>query len=133
MPVTRPSAPGDGVDPRHGGPAGRDLDEAAAAEICGRLDGLPLAIELAASCTRLLTLPEVARGLDDLLRLLSGGSRYGTARHRTIRVCIDWSVSQLDELARVLLRTGLGRVPGRPGGRGDRVRRRGAARRDPGR
>jgi len=104
LPVTRPSAPGDGVDPRHGGPAGRDLDEAAAAEICGRLDGLPLAIELAASRTRLLTLPEVARGLDDLLRLLSGGSRYGTARHRTIRVCIDWSVSQLDELARVLLR-----------------------------
>ena len=104
LPVSRPSAPGDAVDPRHGGPAGRDLDEAVAAEICGRLDGLPLAIELAASRTRLLTLPEVARGLDDLLRLLGGGSRYGTARHRTIRVCIDWSVSQLDELARVLLR-----------------------------
>jgi predicted ATPase/DNA-binding CsgD family transcriptional regulator/tetratricopeptide (TPR) repeat protein len=81
-----------------------DLDRALVAEICRRLDGLPLAIELAAARTRVLNLPEIARGLDDHLTLLAGGSRFTPRRHRTIRACIDWSYEFLDEPARLLLR-----------------------------
>ncbi|WP_250285231.1 LuxR C-terminal-related transcriptional regulator [Frankia sp. CiP1_Cm_nod2] len=83
---------------------GAELDRHLVAEVCARLDGLPLAIELAAARTRVLSLPEIARGVDDRLKLLAGGSRFAPRRHRTIRACIDWSYDLLDELGRILLR-----------------------------
>ncbi|WP_460808635.1 ATP-binding protein [Micromonospora zhanjiangensis] len=60
-------------------------------EICRRLDGLPLAIELAAARLRTLSPRQVAAGLDDRFRLLTGGSRTALPRHRTLRAVVDWS------------------------------------------
>ncbi|MEU1811259.1 BTAD domain-containing putative transcriptional regulator [Micromonospora aurantiaca (nom. illeg.)] len=64
---------------------------AAVVEICRRLDGLPLAIELAAARLRTLSPQQVAAGLDDRFRLLTGGSRTALPRHRTLRAVVDWS------------------------------------------
>jgi predicted ATPase/transcriptional regulator with XRE-family HTH domain len=63
----------------------------AVVEICRRLDGLPLAIELAAGRTSLLTAEEVATRLDDRFRLLTAGARTGPARHQTLRAVVTWS------------------------------------------
>ncbi|WP_254910207.1 ATP-binding protein [Micromonospora sp. NBS 11-29] len=60
-------------------------------EICRRLDGLPLAIELAAARLRTLSPRQVVAGLDDRFRLLTGGSRTALPRHRTLRAVVDWS------------------------------------------
>ena len=67
------------------------------AEICRRLDGLPLAIELAAARLRSLPVEQVAARLDDRFRLLTGGSRTALPRHRTLRAVVDWSWSLLDD------------------------------------
>ena len=72
------------------------------AEICHRLDGLPLAIELAASRTRTLSLAEIGESLHDPL-VLSCDSRSTPARHRTLRACLDWSYELLTESERALL------------------------------
>jgi predicted ATPase len=64
---------------------------AAVAAICRRLDGLPLAIELAATRMRLLSPPALLRRLDRCLALLSGGSRDLPAREQTLRATLDWS------------------------------------------
>ncbi|HYS38902.1 MAG TPA: LuxR C-terminal-related transcriptional regulator [Pseudonocardiaceae bacterium] len=61
------------------------------ADICRRLDGLPLAIELAARRVGVLALPQIRAGLDDQLALLTDGSRTGPARHRELRTAIEWS------------------------------------------
>lgn len=74
------------------------------AEICRRLDGIPLAVELAASRTRLLSVEEIARGLDDRFRLLTGGSRTALPRQQTLKALIDWSYELLSEKERVMLR-----------------------------
>jgi predicted ATPase/DNA-binding SARP family transcriptional activator len=66
-------------------------------EICRRLDGLPLAIELAAARLRALTLEQVAERLDDRFRLLGGGSRTALPRHQTLRAVVDWSWNLLDD------------------------------------
>ena len=66
------------------------------AAICRRLDGLPLAIELAAARLRTLPVEEVATRLDDRFRLLTGGSRTALPRHRTLRAAVEWSWSLLD-------------------------------------
>jgi predicted ATPase/DNA-binding CsgD family transcriptional regulator len=71
--------------------------------ICRRLDGMPLAIELAAARTSTLTPGEIIARLDDRLRLLTGGSRDADARHRTLRATIDWSYELLDASERTLL------------------------------
>ncbi|MDA0182845.1 winged helix-turn-helix domain-containing protein [Solirubrobacter phytolaccae] len=76
----------------------------AAREICRRLDGLPLALELAAARLRTLTARELAERLDDRFRLLTGGSRTALPRHRTLRAVVDWSWELLDEPERVLAR-----------------------------
>ncbi len=60
-------------------------------EICRRLDGMPLAIELAAARMRSLPVTEVAARLDDRFRLLTGGSRAALPRHQTLRAVVDWS------------------------------------------
>jgi len=77
---------------------------AAVAEICGRLDGMPLAIELAAARVRALSLTEIVDGLHDRFRLLTGGSRTAVRRQQTLRASVDWSYALLTEPERVLFR-----------------------------
>ncbi|MFF3426320.1 BTAD domain-containing putative transcriptional regulator [Streptomyces sp. NPDC002602] len=79
-------------------------DPAAAAEICRRLDGLPLAIELAAARLRLLTPRRIADRLDDRFRLLTSGSRTVLPRQQTLRAVVDWSWDLLDTPERAVLR-----------------------------
>jgi predicted ATPase/DNA-binding SARP family transcriptional activator len=82
-----------------------DADNAAAvAAICRRLDGVPLALELAATRIRALGPHELLHRLDDRFRLLANGSRSGPARHRTLRALLDWSWQLLSEPQRVTLR-----------------------------
>jgi predicted ATPase len=69
----------------------------AVAEICRRLDGVPLAIELAAARTGAMTPSEIARLLDERFRLLTGGRRTAVERHQTLRATVEWSYSLLDE------------------------------------
>ncbi|MEF9884291.1 ATP-binding protein [Streptomyces sp. P9-A4] len=73
-------------------------------EICRRLDGLPLAIELAAARLRLLTPRQIADRLDDRFRLLTSGSRTVLPRQQTLRAVVDWSWDLLDPDERTLLR-----------------------------
>lgn len=77
---------------------------AAVAEICRRLDGIPLAIELAAARVRVLAPEQIAERLDDAFRLLSSGSRTAIPRHRTLRATMEWSVALLGVPEQVLLR-----------------------------
>lgn len=81
-----------------------DRDQEAIAEICRRLDGLPLAIELAAARLRMLTPRQIADRLDDRFRLLTSGSRTVLPRQQTLRAVVDWSWDLLDEPERTLLR-----------------------------
>lgn len=83
-----------------------DADEATAAacaEICRRLDGLPLAIELAAARLRMLTPRQIADRLDDRFRLLTSGSRTVLPRQQTLRAVVDWSWDLLDAEERDVL------------------------------
>ena len=65
------------------------------AEICRRLDGIPLAIELAAARAKVLSIDQIRDRLDDRFRLLTGGSRTAMARHQTLQATIEWSYDQL--------------------------------------
>ena len=78
-------------------------DTAAIVRICRRLDGIPLAIELAAARARSLRPVEIADRLDDMFRLLTGGRRASVERHRTLRAALDWSHDLLPETQQVLL------------------------------
>src|SRR5688500_11827389 len=78
-------------------------EEKSIRRICERLDGIPLAIELAAARVKVLSVDQIASRLDDAFRLLSQGSRT-LARHRTIRETIDWSFRLLDAEEQKLLR-----------------------------
>ncbi|MET8297932.1 BTAD domain-containing putative transcriptional regulator [Streptomyces sp. NPDC005180] len=80
-----------------------DEDPSAVAEICDRLDGLPLAIELAAARLRLLTPRQIADRLDDRFRLLTGGARTLLPRQQTLRAVVDWSWDLLDTAERTVL------------------------------
>ncbi|MGB3896840.1 MAG: LuxR C-terminal-related transcriptional regulator [Mycolicibacter sinensis] len=73
-------------------------------EICRRLDGMPLAIELAAARVRALSLNEIVDGLHDRFRLLTGGSRTSVRRQQTLHASVDWSHALLTEPERVLFR-----------------------------
>jgi predicted ATPase/DNA-binding SARP family transcriptional activator len=87
--------------------AGFALTEAnagAVARICHRLDGIPLALELAAHRTRLLGAQRLADRLDDRFRLLAEGPRTADARHRTLQAAIDWSYDLLSETEQTVLR-----------------------------
>ncbi|MFI7103613.1 AfsR/SARP family transcriptional regulator [Streptomyces sp. NPDC050161] len=81
-----------------------DDDPAACAEICRRLDGLPLAIELAAARLRMLSPRQLADRLDDRFRLLTSGSRTALPRQQTLRAVVDWSWDLLDTPERAVLR-----------------------------
>lgn len=73
--------------------------------LCRRLDGLPLALELAAAHARLLSVEEIAAGLDDRFDLLAGGARTGPIRHQTLRAALEWSHALLTpSQARLLAR-----------------------------
>jgi non-specific serine/threonine protein kinase len=74
------------------------------AQICRRLDGIPLAIELAAARIKVLSVEEIAARLDDRFSLLTAGSRTAVPRHQTLRATIDWSHDLLTEPERVLFR-----------------------------
>ena len=77
---------------------------AAVGEVCRRLDGIPLALELAAARLRVIPLDQIARRLDDDLRLLVGGRRTAPPRHQTLRATLDWSHRLLADAERTLFR-----------------------------
>ena len=83
------------------------LDDATApavTTICSRLDGIPLAIELAAARVRTMTAQDIGRRLDDGFRLLTTGSRTALARHQTLRATIDWSYDLLSLPEQIVFR-----------------------------
>jgi predicted ATPase/tetratricopeptide (TPR) repeat protein len=84
---------------------GVELPSDAVAELCRHLDGLPLAVELAAARVRVLSVPEIARRLGDRFALLRGGARDAPERHRTLHAVVEWSWNLLAEDARAALRT----------------------------
>jgi predicted ATPase len=79
-------------------------NQAAVVDLCRRLDGLPLAIELAAVRTRVLSPEQILERLSDRFGLLTGGSRAALPRHQTLQTTIDWSHELLDTHERTLLR-----------------------------
>jgi predicted ATPase/DNA-binding winged helix-turn-helix (wHTH) protein len=88
-----------------GAPVSEDRHVAAViAAICRRVDGIPLAIELAAARAVALGIEEIAARLDDRFQLLTGGRRTALPRHQTLRATLDWSYELLAEFERVLLR-----------------------------
>jgi predicted ATPase/DNA-binding winged helix-turn-helix (wHTH) protein/Tfp pilus assembly protein PilF len=80
-------------------------NSAAVASICRRLDGIALALELAAPRVRTLSVEELSRGLDHRFELLTGGSRTALPRHRTLRALINWSYDLLTDAEKAMLRT----------------------------
>ena len=89
------------VDRARAARPGFGLDAAnspAIAEICGRLDGIPLAIQLAAARVVSMSPDEIAALIDERFRLLTGGSRSAVERHQTLRAAVDWSYSLLDRV-----------------------------------
>jgi predicted ATPase/DNA-binding SARP family transcriptional activator len=87
-------------------PSFRVTDDNAAqvAAICRRLDGLPLAIELAAARMRILSTAELAERLDDIFTVLVGGARSAPPRHQALRATLDWSHDMLDQEERTVFR-----------------------------
>jgi predicted ATPase/DNA-binding SARP family transcriptional activator len=81
-----------------------DLPADAVRELCGRLDGLPLAAELAAARVRVMSVGEIARRLDDRFAVLRGGARDAPQRHRTLHAVIDWSWNLLDSAGQAAMR-----------------------------
>ena len=83
---------------------GAELPAAAVEELCRHLDGLPLAIELAAARVRIMSVTELARRLHDRFGLLRGGARDTPARHHTLHAVVDWSWNLLDPAGRAAMR-----------------------------
>jgi predicted ATPase/class 3 adenylate cyclase len=81
-----------------------DANAAEVLQICHRLDGIPLAIELAAARVKVLAVGQIAARLDDRFHLLTGGGRTSLPRHQTLRSLIDWSYGLLGDQERLLLR-----------------------------
>ncbi len=88
----------------HGATAESVADRALVHTLCVRLDGLPLAIELAAARLRTMTVADLVEGLDDRFALLSHGSRTVRPRQRTLRAVVDWSHDLLDPVEQVVFR-----------------------------
>ena len=81
-----------------------DNNAPAVVQVCRRLDGMPLAIELAAARVRVLAVEQVAARLDDRFRLLTGGSHTVLPRHQTLEAAMDWSYDLLSEPEQALFR-----------------------------
>jgi predicted ATPase/transcriptional regulator with XRE-family HTH domain len=79
-------------------------NQPAIVRICERLDGIPLAIELAAACVKVLSVEQIADRLSDRFRLLTGGSRTALPRHQTLRATMDWSHDLLTPPEQAVLR-----------------------------
>jgi predicted ATPase/class 3 adenylate cyclase len=82
-----------------------DHNASSIAQICQRLDGIPLAIELAAARVKLFTPEQIAERLDDRFKLLTGGNRTALPRQQTLRALIDWSYQSLNETEQRVLRS----------------------------
>ena len=80
-----------------------EANAADVARICLRLDGIPLAIELAAARMRMLSVEQIANRLDHAFRLLTGGSRSVLPHHQTLKALIDWSYNLLSQEERTLM------------------------------
>ena len=80
-----------------------DINAAAVAAVCVRLDGIPLALELAAARLGSLSVSEISSRLDQRFRLLTGGSRTALPRHQTLRALIDWSYDLLNPVEQLVL------------------------------
>ncbi len=89
-----------------------EADAEAIAQICRRLDGIPLALELAAARVRALSVEQIAARLNDQFHLLTGGNRNALPRHQTLRATMDWSFDLLSDRERAVLR----RLAVAPGG-----------------
>lgn len=81
-----------------------DQNAQAVVQICRRLGGMPLAIELAAARVKIMFVDEIAKRLDDRFALLTAGNRTALPRHQTLRATIDWSFDLLSETERILFR-----------------------------
>ncbi len=81
-----------------------DRNAAVVAKVCQRLEGIPLAIELAAARVRVLTVEQIAERLDDRFRLLRTSSRTALPQHRTLRAAMDWSHELLSDKEQILFR-----------------------------
>jgi predicted ATPase/DNA-binding SARP family transcriptional activator len=81
-----------------------DLPADAVRELCGRLEGLPLAAELAAARVRVMSVAEIARRLEDRFAVLRGGARDAPQRHHTLHAVIDWSWNLLDPAGQAAMR-----------------------------
>src|SRR5207247_6350386 len=81
-----------------------DANAAAVGQVCVRLDGIPLALELAAARVRGMTVEQIAARLDDRFRLLTGGARTALRRQQTLQALVDWSYDLLTDDERALLR-----------------------------
>ena len=81
-----------------------DQNMAAVAEICQRLDGMPLAIELAAARVRALSVTDILTSLHDRFRILTGGTRTAVRRQQTLRASVDWSHALLTDVERLIFR-----------------------------
>jgi predicted ATPase/DNA-binding SARP family transcriptional activator len=83
---------------------GADLPAGVVEEVCRHLDGLPLAVELAAARVRVLSVAEVARRLEDRFGLLRGGARDAPERHQTLQAVVDWSWNLLEPAGQAAMR-----------------------------
>jgi predicted ATPase/DNA-binding SARP family transcriptional activator/tetratricopeptide (TPR) repeat protein len=83
---------------------GVDLPAEAVEEVCGHLDGLPLAVELAAARVRVLSVAEIAGRLEDRFALLRGGARDAPERHQTLQAVVDWSWNLLEPAGQAAMR-----------------------------
>jgi predicted ATPase/DNA-binding SARP family transcriptional activator/tetratricopeptide (TPR) repeat protein len=83
---------------------GIDLPAKVVEELCGHLDGLPLAVELAAARLRVMSVVEIARRLDDRFALLRGGARDAPERHQTLHAVVDWSWNLLEPAGQAAMR-----------------------------
>jgi predicted ATPase len=97
-----------------------DQNAPSVAQLCWRLDGIPLALELAAARVRVLTVEQVASRLGDRFRLLTGGSRTALRRQQTLGAAIDWSHDLLSAPERALSPPGSVHRRLEPGGGGGR-------------
>ncbi len=86
----------------HSGFAVSEKNGDAVVSICRKLDGIPLAIELAAARTRVLSIEQIDKRLENRFHLLTSRNRRTSARHQTLRATIDWSVDLLDDLEKLL-------------------------------
>jgi predicted ATPase len=84
---------------------GADLPAGVVAELCRHLDGLPLAVELAAARVRVMSVGDIARRLEDRFSLLRGGARDAPERHRTLRAVVEWSWNLLEPAGQAAMRT----------------------------